>query len=75
MENLWKNRTPPKPLKFGDLDVCEGSGDAPIVPAVNTGVLPDQKIWNFQECCKYFGESVTLLKDQLKEHRRVTPSL
>ena len=69
MENLWKNRTPPKPLKFGEFDVISGgSGDAPV-SATNTGVLRDQKIWDFQECCKYFGESVIALKDQLKERK------
>ena len=68
MENLWKNRTPPKPLKFGDFDVISAcSGDLPVIG--NTGVLRDQKIWDFSECCKVFGESVIALRDQLKERK------
>lgn len=66
MENLWKNRTPPKPLKFEDADYLNNeSGDAPA----NTKALPDQRIWFFTECCKYFSDSVTSLKKQLKEQK------
>ncbi|CAO1380664.1 unnamed protein product [Diamesa serratosioi] len=56
MANLWKNRTAPKPIKYGEFDV--------ITEVTNTGLLRDQKIWNIVECQKVFSKSITALKEQ-----------
>lgn len=60
MANLWKSRAPPKPMKFGDLDVISDLGDVPQV----TGVLNDQKVWSVGECQKVFAGSINNLKDK-----------
>jgi ubiquitin-like 1-activating enzyme E1 B len=62
MANLWKTRTAPKPIKFGDLSVAhEDLSDV----SPNAGVRRDQKVWNMAECQKVFADSVNNLKDQI----------
>lgn len=60
MANLWKTRAPPKPMKFGELEVITEVGDS----ASNVGLLQDQKVWSVGECKKAFAESITNLKEQ-----------
>jgi ubiquitin-like 1-activating enzyme E1 B len=57
MANLWKTRTAPKPMKFGE-NVDE------IIEA-NEGVMRDQKIWSISECQKVFADSINNLKEQI----------
>ncbi|XP_070506314.1 SUMO-activating enzyme subunit 2-B [Chironomus tepperi] len=62
MSNLWKNRTPPKPMKFGEHDdVITEMGDV----APSAGVVRDQKVWTVSECQQVFAESVNNLKEQV----------
>lgn len=58
MENLWKNRTPPVPLKFDALD-----GDL----STTQGSLRDQEIWSAKECGKVFKASVDSLSAHLSK--------
>lgn len=60
MSNLWKTRAPPKPMKFGELDVISEIGDVPST----AGVLRDQKVWSVGECQKAFAVSIENLKEQ-----------
>lgn len=61
MANLWKTRTAPKPMKFGEFDVISDSdeNDAPM-----SGTARDQKIWTLTECEKVFAASIFNLKEQ-----------
>lgn len=62
MSNLWKNRTAPKPMKFGEHDeVITDKSDV----SSSAGVLRDQKVWTIAECQQVFAESVNNLKEQL----------
>lgn len=63
MSNLWKTRAPPKPMKFGELDVISDIGDVPST----VGVLRDQKVWTVGECQKAFADSINNLKDQAQK--------
>ena len=56
MENLWKTRAPPKPMKFGEHVVIE--------EVQVTSGLRDQKIWNAGECQKVFADAINNLKEQ-----------
>lgn len=58
MSDLWKKRTPPIPLKYGDF-----SSDA-VVIADASGSLPDQKVWNLRECTKVFAASLDELQKE-----------
>jgi ubiquitin-like 1-activating enzyme E1 B len=60
MDKLWKTRAPPKPMKFGDLDVITEVGEI----AGNAGVLRDQKVWSAGECQSFFAQSINNLKEQ-----------
>lgn len=60
MANLWKTRAPPKPHKFGDLEVIKDVNEV----ATTTGVLRDQKVWSMAECQKVFADSINNLKEQ-----------
>lgn len=60
MANLWKTRAPPKPMKFGDLEVISNIEDV----SPTAGVLRDQKVWGVGECQKVFAESLNNLKEQ-----------
>lgn len=59
MSNLWKERVPPQPLKWGDF-----SSDA--VAAENNeqqSLNRNQKIWSLRECGDVFAESIAGLKE------------
>ncbi|KAG5684492.1 hypothetical protein PVAND_013722 [Polypedilum vanderplanki] len=60
MSNLWKTRTPPKPMRYGEHDVISEVEDV----SSTTGVMRDQKIWTVGECQKVFAESISNLKEQ-----------
>uniref|UniRef100_U5EXW5 SUMO-activating enzyme subunit n=1 Tax=Corethrella appendiculata TaxID=1370023 RepID=U5EXW5_9DIPT len=61
MSNLWKNRNPPKPAKWGELD-DEGEKDAEN--SANDAVLRDQKVWSLKEAGRVFEESISALRDE-----------
>lgn len=64
MENLWKTRAAPKPMKFGEIDAVSDVGE---VPASSAGGLRDQKVWNAGECQTFFAESINNLKMKAQE--------
>lgn len=63
MANLWKTRAPPRPMKFGDLEVISSVEDV----APTAGVLRDQKVWSVEECQKVFADSISNLRDQAQK--------
>lgn len=62
MSNLWKNRTPPQPIKRGEFPE-ETTNHA----ANNASVLPDQRIWSLEECYKIFSDSIGALKSDIEK--------
>lgn len=61
MSNLWKNRNPPNPMKFGEHDdVISDLADV----ASTAGVVRDQKVWTIAECQRVFADSINNLKEQ-----------
>lgn len=62
MSNLWKNRTSPQPLKFGEFD--EPTTSEISIGEASSG-LKDQKVWSLAECGKVFENSVNALKETI----------
>lgn len=58
MANLWKDRTPPRPTKWGDFSEVGTSGAA----VGDQSLGHNQKIWSLRECADVFAESVAGLK-------------
>uniref|UniRef100_A0AAG5D958 SUMO-activating enzyme subunit n=1 Tax=Anopheles atroparvus TaxID=41427 RepID=A0AAG5D958_ANOAO len=56
MANLWKSRTPPKPIKWESL-VGEGEEE------VTDSVTRDQKVLTHAQSAKVFGESIKALRE------------
>lgn len=60
MSDLWKTRTPPNPLKYGDF-----ANDAESATERNgSGSLPDQKVWNLRECTNVFAVALNELQKE-----------
>lgn len=66
MSNLWKNRTPPQPTKWGDLSEVVDMQTASSA-ALNSNVQRDQRVWNLQECGDVFQECLARLKFECKK--------
>jgi len=63
MSNLWKTRTAPKPMKFGDAESVVVVGDV----SPNESVLRDQRVLRAGELQELFATSVTNLKEQISK--------
>lgn len=59
MSDLWKTRTPPNPLKYGDF-----SDDTESAIEANGGSLPDQKVWNLRESTNVFAVALNELQKE-----------
>lgn len=69
MENLWRTRTPPKPVKFADVasqamepGTSNNGNDQPSV----VGAMRDQRVWTLAECAEVLNASLLGLRDQFK---------
>nr|AEE63129.1 unknown [Dendroctonus ponderosae] len=62
MENLWKTRTPPKPLSWKDAAALVGDKTKKDENSVR---VRDMEVWSIAKCAQVFADSVTTLK---KEH-------
>lgn len=62
MSNLWKNRSPPQPIKRGEFPE-----ESTNQTTNNASVLPDQRIWSLEECYKIFSDSVGALKSDIEK--------
>lgn len=60
MANLWKHRTAPRAIKYGETEIITEIGDV----THSTGGLRDQKIWDMAECQKVFSDCINNLKQQ-----------
>lgn len=61
MANLWKTRTAPKPVKFGDYSEPSTSDQTGCVATSR-----DQKVWTLSECAAVLSSSLQGLRDQFK---------
>lgn len=62
MENLWKKRTPPKPLSWENAQKLIGDKDKEVEDNVRS---TDMEAWSIAKCAKVFADSVALLKNDL----------
>lgn len=62
MANLWKTRTAPKPIKFGDYSEPGTSS----VRVSESGTMRDQKVWTLTECAAVLSGSLQGLRGQFK---------
>lgn len=60
MSNLWKTRTPPKPLKWKEFNE-ENTTET------GNNLLPNQKIWGILECANIFEKSILQLKEEFSK--------
>lgn len=60
MENLWKTRTPPKPINFGE---CSAAAES---TGIEPATMRDQKVWPINECVAVLSSSLHGLRDQFK---------
>lgn len=58
MSELWKKRTPPNPLRYGEFE--QNDSDATIL----TGTERDQKVWTLRECQSVFATSLNELQKE-----------
>lgn len=65
MSDLWKKRTPPSPMKYGDF------GDDALAEAAKevnlTGTSRDQKVWTLRECQSVFATSLHELQQEFSK--------
>lgn len=64
MANLWKTRTAPEPVKFGDYSEAAGSSHAAGPATITT--TREQRVWTLSECAAVLASSLQGLRDQLK---------
>ncbi|KAG0311885.1 E1 ubiquitin-activating protein uba2 [Dissophora globulifera] len=74
MEDMWKTRKPPTPLKYDEIlhqtEDLPGAMDATTLEAVT---LKDQRVWTLRETVQVFSESLEKLSTRLKEMRETDP--
>lgn len=57
MANLWKTRTAPKPVKWGDFNDASSSDDSDAPKDHNL------KIWTMTECANVLAKSISVIKE------------
>ncbi|XP_066149326.1 SUMO-activating enzyme subunit 2 [Euwallacea fornicatus] len=62
MENLWKKRTPPKPLSWKEAETLVG--DKKNEETGSVGSI-DMEVWSIAKCAEVFADSVCVLKKEL----------
>ena len=57
MEDMWKTRKAPTPLRYSEIIGQKGSSsDAVETSAAEAATLKDQRVWTLQETVKVFSE-------------------
>lgn len=64
MANLWKDRVPPRPIKWGEFSdiVAATQQQQTENNVVHQSLNRNQKIWSLRECGDVFAESIAGLK-------------
>lgn len=60
MENLWKTRAAPTPVKWGEYEAMTAGGGA--TAASSTATSRDQKVWAMSECADVLASSIAAIK-------------
>lgn len=60
MENLWKTRAAPTPVKWGVYETVAAGAAAPA--AASTASSRDQKVWSLSECADVLASSIAAIK-------------
>ncbi|CAI2179613.1 4784_t:CDS:10 [Funneliformis geosporum] len=69
MEDMWKNRKPPVPLIYEDIENLVTEGDSDLNYIEDYNMLKDQRIWSLAENFVVFLDSVRRLSNTLlKKH-------
>lgn len=67
MSDLWKKRTPPTPLRYGEFDDDVSSVAKSTDELQLNGNLRDQKVWNLRECQSVFATSLNELQQEFRK--------
>lgn len=67
MSDLWKKRTPPTPLRYGEFDDDVASVAKSTDELQLNGNLRDQKVWNLRECQSVFATSLHELQREFRK--------
>ncbi|KAF9114521.1 E1 ubiquitin-activating protein uba2 [Mortierella sp. AM989] len=74
MEDMWKARKAPTPLKYSDIisqaDDLPGAMDATTLESVT---LKDQRVWTLRETVEVFSDSLEKLTTRLKDMKTSDP--
>ncbi|ORZ10296.1 hypothetical protein BCR41DRAFT_378361 [Lobosporangium transversale] len=73
MEDMWKNRKPPIPLKYDDVVSQSDNQPTPMDIETETTTLKDQRVWTLAETAQVFSDSLNKLTARLKEMRATDP--
>ncbi|KAF9136095.1 E1 ubiquitin-activating protein uba2 [Mortierella sp. 14UC] len=67
MEDMWKSRKPPTPLKYDDImNATEDLQKAMDATTLESGTLKDQRVWTLRETVEVFSDSLLKLTSRLK---------
>lgn len=57
MEDMWKSRKPPTPLKYDDImNTTEDLQKAMYATTLESGTLKDQRVWTLRETVEVFSD-------------------
>ncbi|KAI7823790.1 hypothetical protein BC939DRAFT_397013 [Gamsiella multidivaricata] len=74
MEDMWKSRRAPTPLKYDE--IMNETGDLPSAmdaASLESSTLKDQRVWTLRETVQVFSDSLEKLTARLKELRESDP--
>lgn len=68
MSDLWKKRTPPTPMKYGEFDEDTTAVNTTQLDSLNlSGANRDQKVWTLRECQSVFATSLAELQKEFEK--------
>ncbi|KAF9920250.1 E1 ubiquitin-activating protein uba2 [Linnemannia zychae] len=74
MEDMWKARKPPTPLKYDDImGITDELQRAMNDTTLESGTLKDQRVWTLRETVEVFSDSLLKLTKRLKTMRETDP--
>ncbi|KAG0380486.1 E1 ubiquitin-activating protein uba2 [Mortierella sp. AD032] len=67
MEDMWKSRKPPTPLRYDDImNTTDDLQKALDAATLESGALKDQRVWTLRETVEVFSDSLLKLTSRLK---------
>ncbi|KAG0229052.1 E1 ubiquitin-activating protein uba2 [Actinomortierella wolfii] len=85
MEEMWKTRKPPVPLKYSDVsesaasdatpnDVADNNGENSSSSSSSSSRLKDERLWSLSENVQVFCQSLEALTKRLQKMRETDPA-